>query len=345
MEDPRVGLFNNLSAIYKTYCQGGWDYMDSTNIGKDDVFEPGQLIEMYSVAYGATHVAMFERIFLPVLFRNKDFEKLLQERKVIFNLYTTSQDLPLWNNAINTLEQKGIGFRLNCDLLGSSICPEYFCGSFAQNALPLLDQIHRSIKYKSIIVCALPDLLMLGGSLKQVIDSMKPKDYVVCRGPRIALETSVSSMDWFYNSDIKQVIDLCMTDFIHPQTMVGLLHPNHLLSIKQSSEGYEVQSACPQPLAFYGQQKHVDRMLTNPSNGKHILGSFFCIDNDFIDMAYEAKELKHITDSDKFFWAELTSLSAHKASNFTAAWQQINGGYYPPGFKYSRKIKQLWRST
>lgn len=331
--------FAKLPEYFTKYCQGGQDYI-SPAIDNPEV-------EFWCVVYGQHHIDMLRDICLPTLFANREFDKLTANKRVLCNIYTRKEEITQLQPIIDVLLAHNIDIRVNITLLDPVIDPILYTGPFDYNALCLLDQIRSSIQHESIIVSVLPDLLFMGGSLYNVINDMQPNQFVVSKGPRITSEVAIPDILEHYKEhgkyELKEFISLCMDDWIHSQNELCIQKPNKMLAIESTKAGYTVHTACPQPLAFYGQPKHIKRMLYAPATGNRITNAFFCIDNDFIDMAHKDGELVYITDTDKFFWAELTSMHTHKAETFLSNWEAVSQGYYPSGYEWCRQQEIKWK--
>jgi hypothetical protein len=70
----------------------------------------------------------------------------------------------------------------------------------------------------------------------------------------------------------------------------------------------------------------LDHMLRNPLCGPNSMASFYAIDHDFVDSAYRTNNLRLISDSDYFYWAEFTNPARH--TGFLAG--RISEDYYAP---------------
>lgn len=319
-------IFNQLENIANQYCTGQRAIIDNTEIQiKDAGFEFGEVVEFFCMVVGREHIEYLEHVAYPALSATEGFDKLLKERRALYNIYTTPADFKLLKGFLDKLTLRGIRYRVNVELL-----------SFSQEiysilSLPIIDQVKRSLALRSAVVMSLPDAI-ISGSIYRVLNDMKPFETVVCAMPRIdSVVVYPELKNYFANAankglDSREFVRRSMTDFMHPQTYLALKNDSNCLRYRDEGSYYSARNWAPPPLCFYAREEMLDHMLRNPLCGPNSMASFYAIDHDFVDSAYRSNNLRLINDSDYFFWAELTHPSRH---NDFLSGRQSEEYYYP----------------
>lgn len=304
-------IFHELEDIAAKYCTGERALIDNTglNLSQAD-FGFGEVVEFFCMVVGKEHVDYLEHIAYPAMAATEGFEDLLRERKAIYNIYTTPADFKLLDGFLGKLEQHGIRYRVNVELLAFSQ------ELYSILALPIIDQIKRSLALRSAVVMALPDAI-ISGSIYRVLQDMKPFETVVCAMPRIDSDIAGPELRKFFSEsegmglDTREFVRRSMTDFLHPQTYSALNSESNCLRYRDAGGYYSARNWAPPPLCFYGREEMLDHMIRNPLCGPHSMASFYAIDHDIIDSAWRSENLRLIPDSDYFFWAEFTHSGRH----------------------------------
>lgn len=325
-------IFYKLEAIAEKYCSGQRAIFDNTELditGSD--FEFGQVVEFFCMVTGQEHIDYLEHVAYPALSSTEGFDDLLNERIAIYNIYTTPSDFKLMTGFLDKLTRRGIRYRVNVELL-----------TFSQElyqvlALPIIDQIKRSLALRSAVVMALPDAI-ISGSIHRVISDMKPFETVVCAMPRIDSDVAYPELKRIFSPaeqdqrlDSREFVRKSMTDFMHPQTHSALISENNCLRYRDQGGYFSARNWAPPPLCFYARPEMLDHMIRNPLCGPTSIASFYTIDHDVVDSAYRSNNLRLIGDSDYFFWAELTKPSRH--TDFLAG-RKSEDYYYPESAKH-----------
>ncbi len=339
-------IFHQFPEIYAAHCQGNISAFDEhPDLSGRDY---GEVIELFMVAYGVDHCAFLEDVAFPALWCSEGFQDLCKERTVVANIYGQPQDQERLERFFHKLRSCGIAIRMNTQLLDTKLVKDTTQDAFALLVLPLLDQITRSLNHKSIIMMALPDMIVAGGSLANVLRTMKPEEFVVAPGPRISAQKAYRELAGYFRlSDqplnLPKFVQECFSTYLHTQNVAAMHTTNPMLEVEQDSGAYIGRFAFPQPLCFYATPEMIEIMLYRPACGYHALASFFAIDHDFINLAYANNRLRCITDSREFFLAEFTYEEKHNAETFLAGWGNENY-YYPPSAQYLFDKKIYWRT-
>lgn len=319
-------IFYQLETIAERYCTGQRAIFDNTelNINQSN-FEFGEVVEFFCMVIGQEHIDYLEHVAYPALSSTEGFDNLLRERIAIYNIYTTPADLKLMPGFLDKLSRRGIRYRVNVELLAFSQ------DIYSILSLPIIDQVKRSLALRSAVVMALPDAI-ISGSIYRVLNDMKPFETVVCAMPRIDSEIAYPELKKFFCNetnnglDSREFVRRSMTDFMHPQTYSALMSENNCLRYRDEGSYYSARNWAPPPLCFYAREEMLDHMIRNPLCGQNSIASFYAIDHDFVDSAYQTNNLRLISDSDYFFWAELTNPSRH--TDFLAG--RKSEDYYSP---------------
>ncbi|WP_263768670.1 tetratricopeptide repeat protein [Propionivibrio soli] len=331
-------IFYRLEEIAGRLCTGTRSLVDTTGLdpAKPD-FGAGQIVELFCMVSGQEHVDFLEYAAYPALSSTEGFDRLLQERTVVYNIYTTPSDLGALKGFLSKLEQRGIRYRVNVELLGLSQ------DLYAILSLPIIDQVRRSLAMRSIVVMALPDAI-ISGSIHRVIGDMKPGETVVCAMPRIntdlaypALRARFAEGQGALNS--RDFVHRAMTEFRHPQTHSALVSDSPCLRYREGDGYYSAHNWAPPPLCFYAREEMLDHMMRNPLCGPHAIASFYTVDHDFVDSAFKSGALRLIDDSDYFFWAEFTGPTRH--CDFLAG-RKAESYYYPESARYVFQHEFKW---
>ena len=332
-------IFYQLGAVAEKYCTGQRAFLDNTtlDIGSSN-FEFGEVVELFCMVVGQEHIDYLEHVAYPALSSTEGFDQLLRERKVIYNIYTTPADFKLMQGFLDKLDLHGIRYRINVELLAFSQ------DLYSILVLPIIDQVKRSLALKSAVVMALPDAI-ISGSIYRVINDMKPFETVVCAMPRIDSAIAYPELREFFSIpennglDSRAFVRKSMTDFMHPQTYSALKSENNCLRYRDEGTYYSARNWAPPPLCFYAREEMIDHMVLNPLCGPHSLASFFAIDHDVVDSAYKTNNLRLISDSDYFFWAELTHPSRH--TSFLEG-RKSEDYYYPESSRHVFQHEFKW---
>lgn len=332
-------IFYQLESVSSRYCTGQRAIFDNTglNIGQSN-FKFGEVVELFCMVVGQEHIDFLEHVAYPALSSTEGFDKLLKERTVVYNIYTTPADYKLMQGFLDKIARRGIRYRVNVELL-----------SFSQElysilALPIIDQVKRSLALRSAVVMALPDAI-ISGSIYRVLKDMKPFETVVCAMPRIDSEIAYPELkNYFFNTsngglDSREFVRRSMTDFMHPQTYSALVSETNCLRYRDQGTYYSARNWAPPPLCFYAREEMLDHMIRQPLCGPHSIASFYAIDHDFVDSAYRTNNLRLIDDSDYFFWAEFTHPARH--TDFLAG-RQTEDYYAPESTKYVFQHEFKW---
>lgn len=319
-------IFYQLEEVVEKYCAGRRAFFDNTelDIARSD-FKSGEVVELFCMVVGQEHIDFLEHVAYPALSSTVDFDKLLAERTVVYNIYTTPADYERLQSFLNKISQRGIRYRVNVELL-----------SFSQElysilTLPIIDQVKRSLALNSVVIMALPDAI-ISGSIYRVVKDMKPLETVVCAMPRIDSDIAYANLKQFFADgnhgrlDSREFVRKSMTEFMHPQTYSALVSESNCLRYRDQGTYYSARNWAPPPLCFYARQEMLDHMIRNPLCGPNSIASFYAIDHDFVDSAYRTNNLRLIDDSDYFFWAEFTHSGRH--TDFLAG--RKSEDYYAP---------------
>lgn len=320
-------IFNQLEHIADRYCTGARALFDNTRLDLQQTYAVGEIVELFCMVVGQEHIDFLEHLAYPSMLATEGFDALLRERKVVYNIYTTPNDLKPLQGFLEKLQACGIAYRVNVEILSLSQ------DLYSILCLPVIDQVKRALALRSVVVSALPDLI-ISGSLAKVIKDMKPEETVVCAMPRIdsniafpALRAELQNRPLHTRSFVRR----CMTDFLHPQTYSALKNESNCLQYRDTGTYYEARNWAPPPLCFYARPDMLDSMLRAPLCGPNSNASFYAIDHDFVESAYQSGKLRLIPDSDYFFWAELTHPQRH--IDFLSG-RKSEDYYYPEASKY-----------
>jgi tetratricopeptide (TPR) repeat protein len=332
-------IYHQLDEVAGKYCTGQRAFFDNTelDISRTD-FAFGDVVELFCMVVGQEHIDFLEHVAYPALSSTQDFDKLLAEHKVIYNIYTTPADFERMRGFLDKLVQRGIRYRVNVELL-----------SFSQElysilTLPIIDQVKRSLALRSAVVMALPDAI-ISGSIYRVLKDMKPFETVVCAMPRIDSEVAYTELKKFFADtnnkglDSRKFVRKSMTDFRHPQTYSALVSENNCLSYRDRGNYYLARNFAPPPLCFYAREEMLHHMIRNPLCGPNSIASFYAIDHDFVDSAHCSNNLRLIDNSDYFFWAEFTHPARH--AEFLAG-RQAEDYYAPESTKSTFQNESKW---
>ena len=323
-------IFHRLEAISGQVCTGTRAFVDTTGIdaGKASAF--GEVVEFFCMVSGQEHVDFLEHVAFPALAATEGFDALLRERRCSYNIYTTPVDYPALKGFLSRLVARGIPYRINVELLGLSQ------DLYTILSLPIIDQVKRSLAMQSVVVMALPDAI-ISGSVKRVIDDMKPFETVVCAMPRINSEIAYPALKAHFagpraqNLDSREFVWASMTTYLHAQTYSALVSDTPCLRYRDCGGYFSAHNWAPPPLCFQARPEMLDHMLRNPLCGPTSIASFYAIDHDFVDSAWRSGNLRLITDSDYFFWAEFTGPTRH--AEFLAG-RKAEDYYYPESARH-----------
>ncbi len=320
-------IFNQLPQIAERHCTGTGALLDNTGLDLQQSYATGEIVEMFCMVVGQEHIDFLEHLAYPAMLATDGFDALLRERTVVYNIYTTPNDLKLLQGFLEKLKARGIAYRINVEILSLSQ------DLYSILCLPVIDQVKRALALRSVVVSALPDLI-ISGSLAQVIRDMKPDETVVCAMPRIDSNIAFPALRAELERGplhTRNFVRLCMTDFLHPQTYSALKNQSNCLQYRDTGTYYEARNWAPPPLCFYARPEMLDAMLRAPLCGPNSNASFYAIDHDFVESAHQSGKLRLIPDSDYFFWAELTHPQRH--IDFLSG-RKSEDYYYPEASKY-----------
>jgi tetratricopeptide (TPR) repeat protein len=332
-------VFYRLEDIANRFCTGARAVVDNTGL---DVRRPGsafgEIVEFFCMVSGQEHVDFLEYAAFPALSSTEGFGSLLQERTVVYNIYTTPADYGAIQGFLEKLSRRGIRYRVNVELLGLSQ------DLYTILSLPIIDQVKRSLAMRSIVVMALPDAI-ISGSIYRVINDMKPNETVVCAMPRINTAVAYPALkDFFAEPAAKGLVSRdfvrkAMTDFRHPQTHSALVCDSPCLRYRDMGGYYSARNWAPPPLCFHAREEMLDHMMRHPLCGPNAVASFYTVDHDFVDSAFRGNTLRLIDDSDYFFWAEFTGPNRH--SDFLAG-RKAEDYYYPESARHVFQHEFKW---
>jgi tetratricopeptide (TPR) repeat protein len=333
-------IFHDLDTLAERFCTGRRALFDNTGIKLDDGGRDfGQIVELFCMVSGQEHVDYLEHVAFPALSATQGFDQLLRDRRTIYNIYTTPADLGPLAGFLDKLASHGIRYRVNVELLALSQ------DLYQVLALPIIDQVRRSLTLQSIVVMALPDAI-ISGPIERVIAEMKPQETVVCAMPRIDADRAYPALRERLSTtgtglDSREFVGLCMNDFRHPQTQSALDSDSPCLRYRDMGSYFSAHNWAPPPLCFHAREEMLDHMMRRPLCGPHATASFYAIDHDFVDSAHKGGHLRLIPDSDYFFWAELTQPDRH--TDFLAG-RRSEDYYYPPTSRhvYAHEFKWIY---
>lgn len=332
-------IFYRMQDIADRFCTGTRAVVDNTGL---DVRQPrsgfGDIVELFCMVSGQEHVDFLEYAAFPALSSTEGFDRLLQERTFVYNIYTTPADYGALHGFLEKLSRRGIRYRVNVELLGLSQ------DLYTILSLPIIDQVKRSLAMRSIVVMALPDAI-ISGSIHRVINDMKPNETVVCAMPRINTAVAYPALKAFFadpqNKGLvsRDFVRRSMTDFRHPQTHSALVCDSPCLRYRDMGGYYSAKNWAPPPLCFHAREEMLDHMMRNPLCGPNAVASFYTVDHDFVDSAYRSGTLRLIDDSDYFFWAEFTGPTRH--GDFLAG-RKAEDYYYPESARHVFQHEFKW---
>lgn len=318
-------IFHSLHEIAATLCTGQRALLDRTGLDMAGASAFGEIVEFFCMVSGQGHIDFLESVAFPALASSAGFDRLLAERRCVYNIYTTPADYPGLAGFLSNLEQRGIRYRVNVELLGVSQ------ELYTILALPIIDQLKRSLAMNSIVVMALPDAIV-AGSVHRVIEDMKPFETVVCAMPRINSDLAYPALKAHFSAAVptplvaREFVRLSMNEFRHPQTYSALVSDTPCLKYRDLGGYYAAHNWAPPPLCFHARAEMLEHMLRNPLCGPNSIASFYTVDHDFVDSAWRSGNLRLIETSDYFFWAEFTGPTRH--GEFLAG-RKAEGYYYP----------------
>ena len=293
-------------------------------------------IDFFCIVIGSTHVKYMLDASLPSLFSLYDFDEISGDYAVRFNIYTTPQDYSCLEPIVEMLSKKNIPCFIDTSILSKSF------DFYSILSLCVLHQVRSSVARKSIVICALPDLIMCG-SLRIILDKLTNSDVVVCPAPRVDATKAYNYLKNEVESGYRQhpgvLAKKSFSEFIHPQTIAALRNPNPRLEYRLTNTGVFANNFCPPPVAFRGVQYMIDSIVDSPLCGPTSMSSFFCIDHDFVHHAYTKGRLELIENNNHFFWMELTDIARH--ADFLGG-SKSEDYYYPESCVYLRNIKFEW---
>jgi len=332
-------IFYQLEAVAEKYCTGQRAIFDNTELNINQAnFEFGEVVEFFCMVTGQEHIDYLEHVAYPALSSTEGFDNLLKERIAIYNIYTKPSDFKLLQGFLSKLSLRGIRYRVNVELLAFSQ------EIYSILSLPIIDQVKRSLALRSAVVIALPDVI-ISGSIYRLINDMKPFETVVCAMPRINSDIAYPELRKFFADpankglDSREFVRKSMTDFMHPQTYSALMSENNCLRYRDEGTYYSARNWAPPPLCFHAREEMLDHIMRNPICGPHSMASFYAIDHDFVDSAYETDSLRLIDDSDYFFAAEFTS--PHRHTSFLAG-RKSEDYYSPESSRYVFQHEFKW---
>lgn len=323
-------IFHEMETLATQYCTGRRALFDNTGIRLEDgPRDFGQIVELFCMVSGQEHIDYLEHVAFPALAGSPGFADLLAQRRTIYNIYTTPSDLRQMAGFLDKLARHGIRYRINVELLALSQ------DLYQILALPIIDQVRRSLALQSIVVMALPDAI-ISGPIERVIADMKPRETVVCAMPRIDSDQAYPALRQHLATpgaalDSRAFVGLCMNEFRHPQTQSAMDSDTPCLRYRDMGGYFSAHNWAPPPLCFHAREEMLDHMMRRPLCGPHATASFYAIDHDFVDSAYKSGHLRLIPDSDYFFWAELTQPDRH--TDFLAG-RRSESYYNPPSSRH-----------
>ena len=150
-------IFNQMENISERFCTGKRALIDNTGLNlTQSEYALGEVVELFCMVVGQEHIEYLEHIAYPSLSSTEGFDSLLKERKVIYNIYTTPADFKPLQGFLAKLDERGISYRVNVELLAFSQ------DLYSILALPIIDQVKRSLALQSAVVMALPDAIISG---------------------------------------------------------------------------------------------------------------------------------------------------------------------------------------
>ena len=337
-------VFYRLEDIAARFCTGTRAVVDNTGLDAgNSCSEFGEVVEFFCMVSGQEHVDFLEHVAFPALSSTEGFDRLLQERTVVYNVYTTPADYAALEGFLGKLSQRGIRYRVNVELLGLSQ------DLYTILSLPIIDQVKRSLAMQSIVVMALPDAI-ISGSIHRVINDMKPNETVVCAMPRINTAVAYPALKEYFADpmaarlDSRDFVRKAMNDFRHPQTYSALVCDSPCLRYRDMGGYYSAHNWAPPPLCFHARKEMLDHMMRHPLCGPNAVASFYTVDHDFVDSAFRGNTLRLIDNSDYFFWAEFTGPTRH--SDFLAG-RKAEDYYYPESARhvFRHEFKWIYRDS
>jgi hypothetical protein len=170
--------------------------------------------------------------------------------------------------------------------------------------------LKRALKLNSIVFMAVPDAVY-AGSLKRLIDDMKPGEVVSCQPIRVDEDLAEPYLRKAYaeNGGIsaRELVRLSLNDFRHPQINTGVCSDSRILKLIEHKTHWDYHFYAPPAIAFYGNQQLLEQLLECPSMGPYSQTVFYAFDHDFLAIAHENNCLRVVPDSDYFCWAEMTN--------------------------------------
>ena len=331
-------IFHSLPSIAADLCTGQRALIDRTGINPATKTSFGDVVEFFCMVSGQGHVDFLETVAFPALVSSEGFELLLSERRCVYNIYTTPTDFPALQGFLAKLDARGIAYRVNVELLGLSQ------NLYTILALPIIDQVKRSLLLQSIVVMALPDAI-IAGSVRRVINDMRPHETVVCAMPRIDSDIAYPELKAHFAGEdavpleTRDFVRRSMTEFRHPQTYSALVSDTPCLHYRDQGTYYSAHNWAPPPLCFHAREELLEHMLYGPLCGPNSIASFYAVDHDFVDSAWRNGTLRLIDNSDYFFWAEFTGPARH--TEFLAG-RKAEGYYYPPSARVVFEHEFKW---
>lgn len=154
---------------------------------------------------------------------------------------------------------------------------------------------------------------VFGAGLADLVQELKPGDYMVCGHPRIQYDTGVIKMQEFLSRDLdrenQDLVKFCMEAIPHPMVEYYKVertsyHPFHkeYWKTRRKAGFWQTFMAEPPPVALWGSADMLDCWKS-----RTLHGPWEVIDHDLPNFCYQRNRLKLVTDSRKFFWAEFTS--------------------------------------
>ena len=324
-------MFHNMEELASRHCTGRRALFDNTGLDLDKGAHAfGEVVELFCMVSGQDHVDYLEHVAFPALAASPGFAQLLSQRRTVYNIYTTPADLSALAGLLDKLARHGIRYRVNVELLALSQ------DLYQILALPIIDQIRRSLALQSIVVMALPDAIICG-PIERVIATMQPRETVVCAMPRIDSRRAYPALRQRLSDpargrlDSREFVALCMNEFRHPQTQSALDSDSPCLRYRDLGGYFSARNWAPPPLCFHAREEMLEHMLRQPLCGPLATASFYAIDHDIVDSAYRGGHLTLIPDSDHFFWAELTQPDRH--TDFLAG-RRAEDYYNPPSARH-----------
>ncbi len=284
-------------------------------------------IHLLSMFYGEKYCKWLGQTMFPSLMLHGNLPSL-QGAAISHRIYCSENELPLLNEHVENSRKLGIQ-----SIINTQIIPP-FGNQREALFMALVDAINSAIADDAIIVVAPPDHVF-GFGLANVINTMKPYEYVVCGHPRVnerlAQLMIPNFLDKLKKDNVRSnrpLVSLAMSEMPHPMVSHGLCTMEPYWHGFENSEHYSIFFKEPPPLCFHPHPDMFSIIL-----GETWFGRFETLDHDLVDYAFSKKRLRIIDDSEEFFWVELTNENTYNPT--------IKNDYYSDAAKrlFHRELK------